>query len=312
MLAKTRELRTERSLKDGELSNPCIFSVDVEDWFHILQVPGAPPLSSWDSLPSRVEQNFRHMLDMFSETDTRVTCFFLGWVAERFPHLVREAAARGHEIASHGYAHRLVFEMTAEEFREDVFRARCILENISGRPVYGHRCAGFSATDRSEWFFEKLIEAGYEYDSSIFPAARGHGGITNARRDPHNIQTPSGPIFEFPITVTDVAGRAMCFFGGGYLRLFPYWLIRQMAQRVTGEGRPVMFYIHPREIDPDHPRIPMPVHRRFKSYVNLAGTEGKIRRIMSEFPLITCRDFLESRGLAAFEETGSIMGGRQK
>jgi polysaccharide deacetylase family protein (PEP-CTERM system associated) len=233
------------------------------------------------------------LLDVFASADVRVTCFFLGWVAQRYPHLVTEAAGRGHEIASHGYAHQLVFEMTSSEFRDDAIRARCILEDLIGRRVGGYRSPGFSGTERTEWFFERLVEGGYEYDSSVFPAARQHGGLVNACRAPHRIQTHAGSIFEFPISVANVCGRASCFFGGGYLRLFPYWTIRRMARRVIREGRPVIFYIHPREIDPGHPRLAMPLYRTFKSYVRLGTTEAKIRRIISEFPLVTFRDFLD-------------------
>jgi polysaccharide deacetylase family protein (PEP-CTERM system associated) len=268
----------------------CLFSIDVEDWYHILDIPSTPAFEEWDALPARVEGNFLRLLDLLAETGTRATCFFLGYVAERFPRLVREAKARGHEIASHGYAHRLVYALTAEEFREDARKARLVLEDASGGPVHGYRSAGFSVTGSEEWFFQALVELGYRYDSSVFPARRGHGGIVGASRHPHRIETGSGPLFELPITVASVLGRPVCFFGGGYLRLFPYPLIRLMARRVLAEGRPVIFYVHPREIDPGHPRLEMRPVRRFKSYVNLASTEGKLRRIVRDF---TCRTFSE-------------------
>ena len=269
-----------------------IFSVDVEDWFHILDIPSAPQLSDWDGLPSRVEQNFLRLLDLFSQHQARVTCFFLGWVGERFPHLVREAAARGHEIASHGYAHRLVYQMSQQEFYEDALRARRLLEDISGTPVAGYRSAGFSVTENTLWFFDALAEAGYGYDSSVFPAARAHGGMEGGRREPHRLVGSQSSILEFPISVADLMGKPMCFFGGGYLRLFPYWLIRRMARQVLREDRPVVFYIHPREIDPQHPRLPMSAPRRFKSYVNLASTERKLHHIFEDFPVIPFREFL--------------------
>jgi len=269
-----------------------VFSVDVEDWFHVLDVAGAPALSSWHELPSIVEPDFRRLLDLFDEYHVRVTCFFLGWVAERYPHLVREAAAHGHEVASHGYAHRLVYQSTRQEFFEDALRARRLLEDLAGTPVLGYRSAGFSVTEKTQWFFEALVEAGYAYDSSVFPAARGHGGMSEARREPHRITTPAGNLMEFPITVSTLLGKPLCFFGGGYLRLFPSWLIRRAVRQVLAEGRPVVFYIHPREIDPSHPRIPMPLLRRFKSYVNLRTTEAKLRRILAEFPVTTFRDFM--------------------
>jgi len=266
--------------------------VDVEDWFHILDLASAPPIETWNTLPSRVEGNFRRLLDLFTECQARASCFFLGWVGERFPHLVREAAQRGHEIASHGYGHKLVYRMTRDEFYGDAVRARKILEDVSGGPVVGYRSPGFSVKEQTGWFAEAVAEAGYRYDASFFPAPRAHGGMPVSRRGPHRLEGPGAGLVEFPMSVVDLFGRPMCFFGGGYLRLFPYRLIRRMAQRVLAEGRPVIYYVHPREIDPAHPRLPMSAVRRFKSYVNLASTESKLRRILAEFPTVTFRDFL--------------------
>jgi polysaccharide deacetylase family protein (PEP-CTERM system associated) len=274
---------------------PSIFSVDVEDWFHILDVPSAPPLTEWDGLPSHVEKNFRKLLDLFSEHKVQVTCFILGWVGDRFPHLVREAADRGHEIASHGYGHRLVYEQSRDEFRDDVRHARLLLEDVAGLPVLGYRAPGFSTTTDTPWFFDALADAGYQYDSSVFPGVRGHGGIRDARRDPYRVEE-SG-IVEVPITVADFAGRPTCFFGGGYLRVFPYWLIRSKAKEVLREGRPVVFYIHPREIDPRHPRLPMKASRRFKSYINLESTEPKVRSLLRDFPVTTFQNVLNNSNL---------------
>ncbi|SRR5581483_545065 len=282
----------QQSRSSRIMNQASIFSVDVEDWFHILDVASAPPLASWHTLPSRVEKNFYRLLDLFSAHQARVTCFFLGWVGERLPQLVREAVARGHEIASHGYAHRLVYQMTRQEFFDDALRSRKLLEDISATPVSGYRSAGFSVTENTLWFFDALAEAGYQYDSSVFPAARGHGGMENGCREPHRLVHSAGSILEFPITVADLLGKSVCFFGGGYLRLFPYWLIRRKTRQVLAEGRPVVFYIHPREIDPAHPRLPMGAARRFKSYINLATTERKLNRILKDFPVTTFRDFL--------------------
>jgi polysaccharide deacetylase family protein (PEP-CTERM system associated) len=270
-----------------------IFSVDVEDWFHILDVPSAPALAEWSSLPSRVEKNFSKLMDIFSEEKVHVTCFVLGWIGERFPQLVKEAAARGHEIASHGYGHRLVYEQSREDFYEDVRHARLLLQDIAGAPVSGYRAPGFSTTEQTPWFFDVLAEAGYQYDSSVFPAARGHGGMRDGRRDPHRIGNGDG-ILEVPITVTTCMGKPMCFFGGGYLRLFPYWLVRKMARQVLAEGRPVVFYIHPREIDPAHPRLPMNRKRQFKTYVNLQTTEWKVRQILRDFPVTTFQNVISN------------------
>ncbi len=270
-----------------------IFSVDVEDWFHILDVPSAPALAEWSGLPSRVEKNFSKLLDLFSEEKVHVTCFFLGWIGEHFPHLVKEAASRGHEIASHGYGHRLVYEQGRDDFYEDVRRARLLLEDIAGVRVTGYRAPGFSTTEQTPWFFGALAEAGYQYDSSVFPAARGHGGMRDGRREPHRIGNGDG-ILEVPITVANCMGKPMCFFGGGYLRLFPYWLIRKMARQVLAEGRPVVFYIHPREVDPSHPRLPMNRKRQFKTYVNLETTEWKVRHVLRDFPVTTFQNVIKN------------------
>ena len=280
-----------------ELKGKCVFSVDVEDWFHILDLPNTPPPSVWHSLPSVVESNFMRLLDMFDLANVRTTCFFLGWIGQQYPHLLMEAHRRGHEIASHGYAHRLVYEMTEQECREDALLSRRILEDVTGCRVIGYRSAGFSATEKTSWFFRALVEAGYQYDSSLFPARRQHGGVAGAKRAPHLIQTESGPLVEFPISVTNALGRPICFFGGGYLRLFPYRMIRRMSHRVVRDGRPVLFYIHPREIDPSHPRLEMPAHRRFKSYINLKTTEGKIQRLLSEFSFVTLQEYADALGV---------------
>lgn len=269
-----------------------IFSIDVEDWYHILDVPSAPDISRWDDLPVCVENNFRRLLDILADTQTAATCFFIGHIARRFPHLVREAKARGHEIASHSFAHRLVYSMTPNEFLEDARSSRKLLEDISGGPVNGFRASGFSVTDQTPWFFEKLVEAGYSYDSSTFPASRGHGGMKTGRLAPYRRETAAGELIEFPVTVANVLGKRVCFFGGGYLRLFPFPVVKRMTRLVLNEGRPVIFYVHPREIDPQHPRLPMNTVRTFKTYVNLGTTEAKIRGLLAEFPANTFSDYL--------------------
>jgi polysaccharide deacetylase family protein (PEP-CTERM system associated) len=271
----------------------CVFSVDVEDWFHILGLPATPRLEEWDGLPSRIEKNFLTLLDIFARQNVRVSCFFLGWAAERFPGLVKEAAARGHEIASHGYAHRLVYDLTAEQFFRDAAKSKQILEAITGKAVLGYRASGFSLTRRTGWYYDKLIQAGYVYDSSVFPASREHGGMQGANRIPHTLTRKGGKIIEFPISTTSILGKRLCFFGGGYLRLFPYFLIKKNAAAILKQqNRPVIFYIHPREIDPAHPRLPMNLKRRFKCYVNLKTTVKKIENIIADFEFTTFADIV--------------------
>jgi polysaccharide deacetylase family protein (PEP-CTERM system associated) len=265
----------------------CVFTVDVEDWFHILDVPSAPPISSWDRLPSRVERNFLGLLDLLDECGVSATCFFLGWVARRYPQLVKQSQSRGHEVASHGFAHRLAYEVTPKEFHEDAAQSKRTIEDLIGTEIRGYRSAGFSVTRQAPWFFDELAAAGYRYDSSVFPAPRSHGGLRNGCFAPYLVQTNGGSIVEFPVTVAPVLGWPVCFFGGGYLRLFPLRLIRHMTRRVLKDNRPVIFYVHPREIDPGHPRLPMSPIRAFKSYVNLGTTEAKVRSLLHDFTFIT-------------------------
>lgn len=260
-----------------------IFSIDVEDWFNLSGTGREPPPSQWDHLESRLEKNFRGLLELLAQSGSTATCFFLGYFAKRFPHLVREAAAAGHEIASHSYFHRLAYEMSPAEFHEDALASRQLLEDISGRPVRGYRAPAFSVTERTPWFFDKVAEAGYSYDSSVFPAHHQTGGLAGGSFEPYAVQTSAGAITEFPITVVPVLGTRLCFFGGGYLRLFPYAVIRTMARHTLDQGRPIVFYIHPREIDPAQPRLPLSLRRRFSCYVNLRSTRAKLEAILREF-----------------------------
>ncbi len=262
----------------------CIFSVDVEDWFHILDLPSTPSIDRWNSLESHVEKDFFVLLDMMQKADVTSTCFFLGWVAERFPDLVKAAAEAGHEIGSHGYGHELVYELDAQAFRDDIQRAKDAIESACGRQVKGYRAPGFSFTAETPWVYEQLANAGYQYSSSVFPASRGHGGISDAEMDP--FFTDEG-VAEFPISVVNKFGKRLCLFGGGYLRLFPGGMVRKAARGVLRSGRIVNFYIHPREINPSHPRLEMSRLRRFKTYVNLTTTEGKLSKLFHEFDFTT-------------------------
>jgi len=271
-------------------ATPDIFTVDVEDWFHILEVTGTPDLAGWDSLPPRLERNFRVLLDLLAEADVKATCFALGWVAKRFPGLLREAVDRGHDVASHGFGHQIVRSLSQAQFREDIRTAKAAIEDATGRPVRGYRAPGFSITRDTPWAFDEIIQAGYIFDSSVFSAPHGHGGMPGAPRHPYVIRSATGTLIEFPISIADTPFGPQCFFGGGYLRLIPLWLIQAMAKRVRNDGRGVIWYIHPREIDPDHPRLKMSLKRRFRSYVNLRGTAGKLKAILRTGNFVTCSE----------------------
>jgi polysaccharide deacetylase family protein (PEP-CTERM system associated) len=269
-----------------------IFSIDVEDWFNLSGTGFEPPVAQWDRLESRVERNLRGLFELLAERGSTATCFIIGYFAKRFPHLVREAVAAGHEIASHSYFHRLIYDMSAEEFYQDAVASRKLLEDISGKPVRGYRAPAFSVTEQTPWFFDRLAAAGYEYDSSVFPAPHQTGGLATAQFAPHRIETASGTLTEFPITVVRVLQKPMCFFGGGYLRLFPYRLIRSMGRRALDENRPIVFYIHPREIDPDQPRLPLSRRRRFTCYVNLRSTRPKLQHILRDFDVSSFEQYI--------------------
>lgn len=271
-----------------------VFTLDVEDWFHILDLPSTPKLEQWPALQSDVVKNTRRMLAIYRQHDVKCTLFFLAWVAERWPDLVKEAVDDGHEIASHGYAHELVYTITEQRFFDDIRKAKDIIERAGGTEVKGYRCPGFSVTVETPWFFDRVREAGYRYDSSVFPGSRGHGGLPNARPVPHIITTKHGDLVEFPISMARTAGRPMYFFGGGYLRFFPYPLIAAKVKQVLAEERPAIFYLHPREIDPEQPRLPMSAKRRFMTYVGLRTTESKMHRLFRDFKFTTFADLMST------------------
>lgn len=268
-----------------------IMSIDVEDWYHILELRQTPNLREGVFAESRVEFNFLKLLDLLDENGSKATCFFLGQIAERHPKIVKEAANRKHEISSHGYAHQMVHTHTRTSFYEDVRKAKKILEDVSGESVVGYRAPGFSIVPETAWAFEQLLKAGYKYDSSLFPTKRECGYFQDTKLGPYKMENME--FYEFPVTVVNFGGLPKtCFFGGGYLRLFPYFLIKVMIEKVERENRPVVFYVHPREIDPDHPRLEMSLKRRFKSYVNLRTTERKLRRIILNNSTVSIAEFL--------------------
>jgi polysaccharide deacetylase family protein (PEP-CTERM system associated) len=269
-------------------------TIDVEDWFHILDSDETPSPEKWPFLQSRVDRNLRRILALLAPFSAKATFFWLGWVAERHKGLVRECQDAGHEIASHGYAHVLPYMVGRKVFREDIQRAKAVLEDIIGQEVLGFRAAGFGITKKTPWAFEIIKEVGYEYDSSVFPALRGHGGIPDAKLEPHFVETGAGRLFGLPLSVVRVFGWRVSLFGGGYLRLAPVQLIRWGIRRLEAARRPLIIYIHPRDIDPDQPRLPLPPIRRFKCYVNLHTTFQKIRWLCENYRFSTMRHVMEA------------------
>jgi polysaccharide deacetylase family protein (PEP-CTERM system associated) len=259
-------------------------SIDVEDYFHVSVFDGLVPRAEWDNMESRVCTNTHRLLEIFDEYEVRSTFFVLGWVCERFPELVAEMARSGHEVASHGYAHRLVYDQTPRAFREDVRRAKALLEDAAGRPVIGYRAPSYSITPRSLWALDVLIEEGYQYDSSIFPIRHDRYGIPVSGREPYRIERNSGVLVEVPGSTTQVAGANLPVAGGGYFRILPYWWTRWGIDRVNRiEKRPAVFYLHPWEVDPGQPRLRAGRLGTFRHYRNLQCTEGRLKQLLTDF-----------------------------
>lgn len=281
------------------MSIPNALTVDVEDYFHVAALAPSIPRDSWSSRESRVVGNTQKLLAIFEQYDVRGTFFVLGWVAERHPQLVRDIAARGHEIACHGFSHRLVYEQTPEEFREETLRARNLLEDITGSAVLGYRAATYSIVRESLWALDILVELGFVYDSSIFPVRHDRYGIPDAERIPHRMSTPNGKsIVEWPLATARILGWRLPVAGGGYFRLLPYWLSRWgLASINRRDRRPFVFYLHPWEIDPAQSRVPASGLSRFRHYTNLEKCEGRLRRLLGEFQFGTARDGLVQLGL---------------
>lgn len=271
------------------------FTIDVEDYFHVTALSRTIARSSWESIPPRVEQSTRRVLDVLDEFGVKGTFFVLGWVAERFPALVREIDRRGHEVACHGYSHQLVYEQTPEEFREETIRAKGILEEIIGRPVAGYRAASYSITPRSYWAIEILCEAGFSYDSSIFPIVHDRYGDRSAPRFPYTIEGEKARMLEFPLSTWQLPGLRLPVSGGGYFRLLPYWLIRKGLDSINRRERmPFIFYLHPWELDPEQPRVATSAFSAFRHYSNLDKTEARLRRLLQDFRFTTVQETLDA------------------
>ena len=272
-----------------------MLTVDVEDWFHILECDQAPERRSWDELPSRVCRNTERLLELLDHAGARATFFTVGWVAWRYPDLVKRIAEAGHELASHGFWHEVVRRHDAASFAADLEASKKLIEDLTGVPVEGYRAAGNSITPQDAWAFDAILEQGYSYDASLCPAASSHGGFPSPYREPHLLRSTSGTLVEIPSATLGFGRRRIPYGGGGYLRLFPYLLLRCAIDLDNGLGRPTNLYVHPREIDPDQPRMDLPPLRRFKYYVGLRGTERKLERLLARYRFVGCREWIRER-----------------
>lgn len=267
---------------NGQMLNG--LSVDVEDWFQVGAFETVIDRKDWDGLDCRVERNCEQILSLFEEAGVKGTFFTLGWIAERYPAMMRRIAGAGHEIASHGWDHARVFTLGREAFAADIARARKVLEDVTGQRVAGYRAPSFSIDARTPWAYEVLAEEGYVYSSSVAPVVHDHYGWREAPRFAF-LPIEGADLIEIPVTTAEVAGRRMAAGGGGFFRLLPYavsrWAIRQVNER---DGRPAVFYFHPWEIDPDQPRPAVaPLKSRLRHYTNLDVMAAKLSRLVREF-----------------------------
>jgi polysaccharide deacetylase family protein (PEP-CTERM system associated) len=274
---------------------------DIEEYYQVEAFRDLVAVEDWPRWPSRVAASTRMLLDLLETRGVSATFFVVGWVAERHPDLVRDIAGRGHEVGCHGYWHRPIYSMDRAEFREDLRRARQAIEDAAGVSLLGYRAPTCSVVRETRWALDVLAEEGFRYDSSVFPIHHDRYGIPDAPRFPHRVPVGGGgEILEVPMTTVRIGGQNLPFCGGGYFRLLPYQLIRAGLRRVNArDGMPGVVYLHPWEFDPQQPRVGVRGLSRFRHYVNLGGTAGKLDRLIQEFEFGPVVDVLRDQRLMA-------------
>lgn len=259
------------------------FTVDVEEYFQVSAFESVVSPEQWGGLESRVAESMDLILQLLEEHEAQATFFVLGWVADRNPDLIRRIASHGHEVASHGWDHRRIPHQTPLQFRSSVRATKRLLEEITGTPVLGFRAPSFSVGPGDEWALDVLLEEGYRYDSSLFPIRRPGYGYPGGGRFPHCLSRPSGDLMELPPATLRRLGVNIPAAGGAYLRFLPLWLIRTAIRDMEGDGKPAVLYIHPWELDPGQPRLPVSMTTRLRHYGGLTRTHGRVRRLLEEF-----------------------------
>jgi polysaccharide deacetylase family protein (PEP-CTERM system associated) len=272
-------------------------SFDIEDWFHIIDVDSVKDPGSWDSFPSIVEEQTKEIIELLKEFRVTATFFILGWIAERYPDLVRRIADQGHEIGTHSFWHRKIFDLSPNEFHEDLVDSIDVLEQHRGVKVKGFRAPSFSIIPGTEWAFDVIKKVGLAYDASLFPARRAHGGYP-CQRAPHMREcSKSGNIPELPMSVLGIGPVKLCFSGGGYFRLLPASLIARGIRATETAGRSAVLYLHPRDFATNCPRVSMSPYRRFKCHVGQSNTTKKLRKLLANFRFSTCYEVLRRHSL---------------
>lgn len=269
-----------------------LLTIDLEEYFQVSGLSDVAQKENWGGFDSRVEDNVSKLTDILGET--KATFFVLGWIAKKFPELVRKISDAGHEIASHGKDHRLINSMTEKEFSADLSDSIKLLEDLTDMPVLGFRAPSFSITEDTFWAFEAMAGLGMKYDSSVFPVKRRRGGIEGTEKKLYKIKTSKGSIIEFPLPVWNFFGKNIPFGGGGFLRMYPYWLTKTITKNINEQGRSAVVYLHPWEIDPLQPRLKNKLTRNgFNHYVGLKTTIKKLQKMLEDFKFTSIRDYLK-------------------
>ncbi len=291
--------------KPDEATGPatCLLSFDVEEYFQVeAAARGGLAAETWDSWPKRLPRAVDRLLELLAAHDASATFFVLGWVARHEPAVVRRIAEAGHEVASHGMTHRMLGPLGRDAFEQELADSRRLIEDLAGGPVVGYRAPTFSVTHTTAWALDALAEAGYRYDSSVFPVRHDRYGVPDAPTGPHRARGPGGGVvLELPPLTLRAAGANWPVGGGGYLRLFPRRLCGRALRRAVRAGVPGMVYLHPWEIDPDQPHLPMSRASRFRHRVGLRRTESKLRWLLSRFRFTGVRDQLAALEASARE-----------
>jgi polysaccharide deacetylase family protein (PEP-CTERM system associated) len=284
---------------------------DIEDYFHVSAFQSSVPKSEWNRYESRVERNTSKLLEILGTSGVHATFFVLGWVAERFPQLVKSIHAAGHEVSCHGYSHEMLTQLNPVTFRDDVRRAKALLEDLIGGRVLGYRAPSFTVVQKTMWALPIMVEEGFVYDSSIVPIRHDRYGMPHANPVCHRLLTSAGSIWEIPPSTVDFCGMRLPIAGGGYFRLFPYRLSRRLLRRVERQGIPLVMYMHPWELDPEQPRIQSSRLSRFRHYVNLDKTEKRLTQLLQDFRFGSIRETIEPIVLLAKAFASESPGGEK-
>ncbi|MFA7554741.1 MAG: XrtA system polysaccharide deacetylase [Spongiibacteraceae bacterium] len=257
-------------------------TIDVEDYFQVSAFEHAIDPADWDSIACRVEANIDRLLQMFAEHNAKATFFTLGYIAQRYPQLIKRIVEQGHELASHGFMHKRATDQSQSEFQQDIGSAKKLLEDLTGQSVVGYRAPSFSFNEQNPWVYDALAAEGYQYSSSVYPVKHDHYGIPDAPR--FKYKTDSG-VDEIPLSTLPIMGKNIPISGGGFFRLYPYPLTRWAVKRFAAtEAQPYIFYLHPWEVDPQQPRVDgISAKSRFRHYLNLSKVEGRLNNMLSDF-----------------------------